>query len=85
MDNTQWALLGKYTYLYDVSPISANGSNVANYNQNSQVISFEGIHNPNQNWEFAAKAIGSVGEVRYGRLTGDWEDAEQYSSCSNAL
>lgn len=75
MDNTQWALLGKYTYLYDVSPFQQNGSNVADYDQNSQVISFEGIYNPNQHWEFAAKAMGRFAEVRYGRLIGDWEDS----------
>jgi len=72
-DNTRWALLGKYTYLYDVSPFEQNGSNVADYDQNSQVLSFEGIYNPVDQWEFAAKAMGRIAEVRYGRLTGDWE------------
>lgn len=75
IDNTRWALLGKYTYMYDVSPFEQNGSNVADYDQNSQVLSFEGIYSPNQDWEFAGKAMGRIGEVRYGRLIGDWEQA----------
>lgn len=71
-DNTRWALFGKYTYMYDVSPFEQNGSNVSDYDQNSQVLSFEGIYNPSQDWEFAAKAMARVAEVRYGRLIGDW-------------
>lgn len=74
-DNTRWALLGKYTYLYDVSPFEQNGSNVADYDQNSQVLSFEGVYQPLAEWEFAAKAMGRIAEVRYGRLTGDWEQS----------
>lgn len=75
IDNTKWALLGKYTYLYDISPFEQNGSNSSDYDQRSQVLSFEGIYHPVLPWEFAGKAMARLGEVRYGRLTGSWEQA----------
>jgi hypothetical protein len=75
MDNTRWALLGKYTYLYDVSAFEQNGSNVAFYDQRSHVLSAEGIYKPSGDWEFAGKAMRREGEVRFGRLTGQWSDS----------
>jgi hypothetical protein len=74
-DNTRWALLGKYTYLYDVSAFEQNGSNVAFYDQRSHIVSFEGIFKPGADWEFAGKAMRREGEVRFGRLTGQWSDS----------
>ena len=74
-DSVKWALLGKYTYLYDVSALSQVGTNVANYDQRSQVLSLEGVYTPNVHWEFAGKAMRREGEVRYGRLAGEWADS----------
>lgn len=74
-DTGKWALLGKYTYLYDVSALSQTGTNVANYDQRSQVLSLEGVYTPNVHWEFAGKAMRREGEVRYGRLAGEWADS----------
>ena len=74
-DTTRWALLGKYTYLYDVSSLQQVGDNVAFYDQRSQVLSLEGVYNPDSHWEFAAKLMRREGEVRFGRLAAQWADA----------
>lgn len=75
IDNTRWALLGKYTYLYDVSSLAQVGDNVATYDQRSQVLSIEGIFKPDLRWEFSGKLMRREGEVRFGRLQGEWADA----------
>lgn len=74
-NSTRWALLGKYTYLYDVSSLAQVGDNIAFYDQKSQILSLEGIYNPSHNWEFAGKAMRRWGSVRLGRLTGEWADS----------
>jgi hypothetical protein len=73
-DSTRWALLGRYTYLYDVSTLPQDES-IAFYDQRSQVLSFEGVYHPLPDWEFAAKLARREGEVRLGRFTGEWADS----------
>jgi hypothetical protein len=74
-NSTRYALLGKYTYLYDVSALEQTGDNVAFYDQRSHVLSLEGVYNPSSAWEFAAKLMQREGEVRLGRLSGEWVDS----------
>ncbi|MGL6290482.1 MAG: outer membrane protein [Silanimonas sp.] len=74
-DSTRWALLGRYTFLYDVSALPQVGENIAFYDQRSQVLAFEGIHTPNPRWEFAGKFARREGEVRFDRLQGQWADS----------
>lgn len=74
-DSGKWSLLGKYTYLYDVSSLPQTGPNVATYDQRSQVLSVEGVFMPNPQWEFAGKLMRREGEVRFGRLAGQWADS----------
>ena len=74
-NTTRYALLGKYTYLYDVSTLEQVGDNVAFYDQRSQILSLEGVYNPDNRWEFAGKLMRRRGEVRMGRLTGEWADS----------
>ena len=73
-DSTRWALLGRYTYLYDVSTLAQNES-VAFYDQRSQVLSVEGVYKPLHDWEFALKLARRQGEVRMGRASGEWADS----------
>ena len=73
-DSTRWALLGRYTYVYDVSSLGQDES-VAYYDQRSQVVSVEGIYRPLNHWEFALKAARREGEVRMGRMSGQWADS----------
>lgn len=73
-DSTRWALLGRYTYLYDVSTLAQDES-IAFYDQRSQVFSLEGVYHPLHDWEFAAKLMRREGEVRMGRMEGHWADA----------
>ena len=74
-NSTKYALFGKYTYLYDVSSLPQVGDNVAYYDQRSQIASFEGVYHPRHSWEFAAKLARREGEVRMGRLAGQWVDS----------
>lgn len=74
-NSTRWALFGRHTYLYDVSALSQTGDGVALYDQRTQVLSFEGIYNPDTTWEFAGKVARREGEVRFGRMTGQWADS----------
>ncbi|WP_415252716.1 hypothetical protein [Thermomonas sp.] len=74
-DSTRWALFGRYTYLYDVSSLPQIGTNVAYYDQRSQVLSLEGVYMPSDHWEFAGKLARREGEVRMGRLEGVWADS----------
>ncbi|MGY0504697.1 hypothetical protein [Luteimonas sp. e5] len=74
-NNTRWMMLGKYTYLYDVSALPQVGPNMAWYDQKSQVLMLEGIWHPTTRWEFAGKLARREGEVRMGRLEGEWADS----------
>ncbi len=74
-NSTRWTLLAKYTYLYDVSSLAQIGDNVAFYDQKSQAVMVEGVYKPNSHWEFAGKIGRRDGEVRLGRLTGEWADS----------
>jgi len=72
-DSTRWSAFGKYTYLYDLASMGQLGG--AQYDQRSQILSFEGVHKYDQHWEFAAKLARREGEVRMGRGTGAWLDS----------
>lgn len=74
-DNTRWMLLGRFTYLYDVSSLPQVGDQVAYYDQRSMVLSIEGIYHPSHGWEYALKVARREGDVRYGRMTGEWADS----------
>jgi len=67
-------LLGKYTYLYDVSTLEQS-EHVAFYDQKSQIASVEGVWMPDDRWELAGKLMRRKGEVRMGRMTGEWADS----------
>jgi hypothetical protein len=69
----RYALLGRYTYLYDLATLGQVGG--AQYDQRSQVVSLEGVYKHDHQWEFAAKAARREGEARFGRGTGAWFDS----------
>ena len=72
-DNQRWGLFGRYTYLYDLATLGQVGG--ADYDQKSQILSFEGVYKLDQRWEFAGKLARREGEVRMGRGTGVWLDS----------
>lgn len=74
-NTTRWALFGKYSYFYDVSSLPQIGDNVAFYDQKSRIASLEGIYDADRNWEFAGKLMRRDGDVRFGRLQGQWADS----------
>ncbi|MEL1265891.1 hypothetical protein [Pseudoxanthomonas putridarboris] len=71
-DSTRWALLGKYTYLYDLRSLGQDNSGT---DQRSQVFSLEGAYQPDQHWEFVGKLARREGEARVDRGTGPWYDS----------
>lgn len=75
IDNTRWALLGKYTYLYDLRTLAQVTTGA---DQKSDIYSFEGIYSFNPKWKVAAKLAHRRGQVREGRGTGAW-----FSSTAN--
>lgn len=72
-DSLRWEMFGRYTYLYDLSSLGQQGGN--DYDQKTQVLSFEGVYRHDQHWEVAGKLARREGEVRYGRGAGPWFDS----------
>ena len=72
-DNTRWAAFGKFTYLYDLATLGQEGG--ASYDQRSQVVALEGIHQLDERWELAGKLAARWGDYRLGRGTGVWLDS----------
>jgi hypothetical protein len=75
-NSNKWALFGRYTYLYDMASLGQDIVNGSEYDQRSQVISFEGVYKLDEKWEFALKYATRIGEARYGRGNGDWFDSQ---------
>ena len=69
IDNTRWALLGKYTYLYDLRTLAQVTTGA---DQKSDIYSFEGIYSFNPRWKVAAKVAHRRGQVRENRGSGAW-------------
>jgi len=72
-NSQRWGLFGRYTYLYDLATLGQLGG--ADYDQKSQILSFEGVYKLDRHWEFAGKLARREGEVRMGRGTGAWLDS----------
>jgi len=60
--------------LYDLSPLDQTDS-YSQYDQRSQVLSWEAIYRFNQRVEMAAKLASRFGEARVNRDAGDWYDS----------
>ena len=73
IDTDRWALLGRYTYLYDLAPLEQRDSD-SQYDQNSRILLFEGLYRLNHRWEMTAKRAWRYGRARYGRGQGAWFD-----------
>jgi len=69
----RWALFGRYTYLYDLATEAQLGG--ADYDQKTQILSFEGIYKFDTHWEFGTKLARREGDVRMGRGSGPWFDS----------
>lgn len=72
-NSERWGLFGRYTYLYDLATLGQLGG--ADYDQRTQILSFEGVYKHDQHWEFAGKLARREGEMRMGRGTGAWLDS----------
>lgn len=68
--NDRLALLGKYTYLYDLSSLGQD--TLADFDQRSQILSIEGIYRLDAHWEVAGKLAHREGEARLARAVGPW-------------
>lgn len=72
-NSSDWGMFFRYTYLYDIGPVVQSGN--YNYNQKTQVFSWEGVHRWSAPWESAVKLAHRLGQVRYTRQTGRWLDS----------
>lgn len=72
-NSSRWGLFGRYTYLYDLATTGQEGG--AQYDQKTQVLSFEGVYRINDRWETSGKLALRRGEMRYGRGEGQWFDS----------
>jgi hypothetical protein len=72
-NSVRWTVLGKYTYLYDLSSPGQTESD-SYYDQRSSVFSLEGVYRLDTQWEFAAKLATRTGDARAGRGSGEWFD-----------
>ncbi len=72
-NSARWGLFGRYTHLYDLATLGQVGG--ADYDQRTQVLSFEGVYRLDHHWEFAGKLARREGDVRFGRGTGAWFDS----------
>nr|WP_145549408.1 hypothetical protein [Variovorax boronicumulans] len=72
-DDARYALLGRYTYLYDLLSLGQIGN--TEYDQRAHVVSLEGIYRYDHRWEFAAKLAEREGAARARRGTGPWFDS----------
>ncbi|RYF61437.1 MAG: hypothetical protein EOO27_02010 [Comamonadaceae bacterium] len=69
-DDARYAVLGRYTYLYDLATLGQVGR--SEYDQKSHVVSLEGTYKLDRNWELGAKVARREGSARYGRGMGQW-------------
>ena len=80
-DSSRWGVFGRYTYLYDMSSLGQVGwdgtssTSSSYYDQQSHVLSLEGVYRWTQRWESALKLAHRVGKARYGRGSGQWFDS----------
>ncbi|APW40651.1 hypothetical protein RD110_12325 [Rhodoferax koreense] len=75
LDATRYALLGRYTHLYDLASLGQVNQVGSEYDQKSDIVSIEGIYKYDRQWEFAAKLARREGSARFGRGTGQWFDS----------
>jgi len=68
----RWSILGRYTYLYDLRPLSQRETTT---DQKSDVFSLEAINRLNARWELVAKAAHRRSEIRLNRQDGLWFDS----------
>ena len=70
----RWALFGRYTYLYDLAPLGQRDSD-SQFDQNSRILSLEGVYRIGPQWEIAAKTAWRYGRARNDRAQGTWFDS----------
>ncbi len=69
--NETFNVIARYSFLYD---LPTEGQATIRPDERSHLLSIEGIHDPENRWEFAAKLAIRKGEQRVLRDTGPWQD-----------
>ncbi len=69
VSNDRLNILGKYTFLYD---LSSSGQDESRPDERSHIFSLEGIYDLDEKWELGAKYAHRVGDVRLARGSGPW-------------
>lgn len=68
VSNDRLNMLGRYTYLYDLPPISQSGST----DRRSSIFSLENIYEIGKRWTIGGKLAHREGEIRTQRQGGSW-------------
>lgn len=68
VSNDRLNLLGRYTYLYDLPPLSQSGST----DSRSSIFSIESLYEVGKRWTVGGKLAQREGEIRTVRQTGEW-------------
>lgn len=78
VDNDRWNILGKYSYIEDLTPISQQDDEDDTYDEKSHVLSLEGIYQISRNWEAGVKAAWKKSEIRPYSNESQWYDSETW-------
>lgn len=71
-ESTRWALLGRYTYLYD---LRSAGQTDSGLQQRSHIFALEGVYQLDDRWELGGKLSWRGGEVRDAIAAGPWVES----------
>ena len=68
VSNDKLNVLGRYTYLFDLPPLSQSGDT----DSRSSIFSFEGLYEVGKRWTVGGKIARREGEIRTERQSGEW-------------
>jgi hypothetical protein len=68
VENDRLNILGRYTYLYDLYPLSQSNEP----DQQSHVLSLEALYDLSRKWEIGGKLAWRESSIRTDRVTGTW-------------
>ena len=70
IENDRLNILGRYSYLYDLYPLSQS----AEPDQKAHILSLEAIYDLSRKWELGGKLAYRESSIRTDRVTGAWVD-----------
>ena len=75
VDNSRLNLIGKYTYLYDLSSLDQE---LSSPDEKSHIVSLEGSYQISSKWTIGSKVAGKKYSMRAERDSGEWFESKIY-------